>query len=218
MTPFWRLEVHDTLDSTQDAVAAVARAGGPEGLVVQALEQTAGRGRRGRAWMSPRGGLYLSALLRPGCPAARAGELALMAGVALARALPGVRLKWPNDALLTGRKCAGVLVESEAAAGRVAWAVVGIGVNVDTAPAGGAAVPGPLEAVRNRILDTLAHAYTAWRASGLAPIRAAWLEHSAHTLGDPITAGGHTGVFEGLGVDGALLLSGQRITAGTIES
>jgi BirA family transcriptional regulator, biotin operon repressor / biotin---[acetyl-CoA-carboxylase] ligase len=217
VTVRWRVETHGGLSSTQDAAANAARAGAPEGLVIQALTQSAGRGRRGRAWVSPRGGLYLSALLRPGCRAARAGELALMAGVALARALPGVRLKWPNDALLPGGKCAGILVESESAGGRVAWAAVGIGVNIDTAPPGAAAVPGPLEAVRGRTLDALADTYALWRAQGLAPIRAAWLEASAHALGQTVTAAGRTGTFEGLDADGALLLSGRRITAGAVE-
>ncbi|HVF20657.1 MAG TPA: biotin--[acetyl-CoA-carboxylase] ligase [Mycobacteriales bacterium] len=132
--PPWReLHVLAEAGSTSDVVATAARAGQPEGLVVVAEQQTGGRGRLGREWVSPpRAGLTFSVLLRPAAPADRWPTLPLLAGVALARALGertglDVRLKWPNDLLVADRKLGGIL--AEVAGGAV---VVGIGVNVST--------------------------------------------------------------------------------------
>ena len=134
--------------STNTDCAARARAGAPEGLVLAAEEQTAGRGRLGRTWLSPpRAALTFSVLLRPaGVPPARRGWLPLLAGVATATAVRHVsgldaRLKWPNDLLLGPRKLAGILAEQSGDA-----VIVGIGVNVSAARAelpvtGAAALP-----------------------------------------------------------------------------
>ena len=135
--------------STNTDCAARARAGAPEGLVLAAEEQTAGRGRLGRTWLSPpRAALTFSVLLRPaGVPPARRGWLPLLAGVATAIAVRHVsgldaRLKWPNDLLLGPRKLAGILAEQSGDA-----VIVGIGVNVSAARAelpvtGAASLPG----------------------------------------------------------------------------
>ena len=135
--------------STNTDCAARARAGAPEGLVLAAEEQTAGRGRLGRTWLSPpRAALTFSVLLRPaGVPPARRGWLPLLAGVATATAVRHVsgldaRLKWPNDLLLGPRKLAGILAEQSGDA-----VIVGIGVNVSAARAelpvtGATALPG----------------------------------------------------------------------------
>jgi BirA family biotin operon repressor/biotin-[acetyl-CoA-carboxylase] ligase len=113
--------------STNADVAEAGRAGEPEGLVVIAEHQTAGRGRQGRAWVStPRAGLWLSVLLRPEIDISRWGWLPLLTGVALADTIPGSRLKWPNDLLLNGRKTAGILAEAVSSKA----VVVGIGLNV----------------------------------------------------------------------------------------
>ena len=131
----WRsLEVVESIGSTNAELVARAGAGAPEGTVLVAEHQEAGRGRLDRTWTSPpRAGLTVSFLLRPDVPAARRGWLPLLTGVALAEAvgeISGVRasLKWPNDLLaLDGRKLAGIL--AEAANGAV---VVGTGLNVNT--------------------------------------------------------------------------------------
>lgn len=129
----WRIERHALLDSTNAEAARRARGGEPAGLVVLAEAQRAGRGRRGRTWASPPGGLYVSVLVRPRLAAADAGRLALAAGWAVARTVEGLglsaRLRWPNDVLLGGAKLAGVLCESQLAEERVAWAVLGLGIN-----------------------------------------------------------------------------------------
>jgi len=134
----WRsLEVVPEIGSTNAALVAAAAAGEPEGAVLVAEHQVAGRGRLDRVWTSPpRAGLTVSFLLRPDVPAARRGWLPLLTGVALAEAVgevTGVRasLKWPNDLLaLDDRKLAGILAESSGNA-----VVVGVGLNVSTTAA-----------------------------------------------------------------------------------
>jgi len=121
-----------TASSTQDEARRLLEAGeASPGHVVVADEQTAGRGRFGRSWMSPSGGLYATFLVP------HAAGIALLAGVAVARALErfggAVGLKWPNDVLVGGKKLAGILIEAD---GDIA--LVGVGVNIDEAPAEGA--------------------------------------------------------------------------------
>ena len=124
---------HDRCDSTNALALAQAAAGAPQGTLVLADEQSAGRGRHGRTWAAPPGSsLLLSLVVRPVVPLASVPLLPLLTGLVLAetvaRHLPEtqVALKWPNDLLVGGRKAAGILVE-----GAVPAAVVGVGVNVD---------------------------------------------------------------------------------------
>ncbi|MEV1158956.1 biotin--[acetyl-CoA-carboxylase] ligase [Micromonospora chokoriensis] len=146
--PWARLELRAETGSTNADVAEAARVGEPEGLVVVAEQQTAGRGRRGRVWQSPaRAGITTSVLLRPGeavpdrgwlaVPPTGYGWLPLLAGVALVEAVARLAeleasLKWPNDLLIDDAKCAGVL--AEVVPGRApeepAAIVLGIGLNV----------------------------------------------------------------------------------------
>lgn len=131
----WRgLDVVDEIGSTNATLAAAAGDDAPEGAVLVAEHQVAGRGRLDRVWTSPpRAGLTVSFLLRPDVPVARRGWLPLLTGVALAEAVgevTGVRtsLKWPNDLLaVDGSKLAGILAESTGTA-----VVVGVGLNVNT--------------------------------------------------------------------------------------
>ncbi len=131
------LQVLAEVGSTNDAVMVAGRAGAPEGLAILADRQTAGRGRRGRTWASPPGvGLYTSILLRPGQPAAQVPLLTLVAGLAVGEAIQeiadqDVRLKWPNDVMLDGRKVAGILTEMATVDSWVSHVAVGIGINVN---------------------------------------------------------------------------------------
>lgn len=124
-----------THSTSNDALEA-ARAGAPHGSVFFADEQRAGRGRGNHAWHSAAGqGLYVSVLLRPLLPAARLPLLPLAAGLAAVEAVRAVTgltvdLRWPNDLLINDRKTGGILVETKTEAGTVAFAVVGIGINV----------------------------------------------------------------------------------------
>jgi BirA family transcriptional regulator, biotin operon repressor / biotin---[acetyl-CoA-carboxylase] ligase len=149
--PWRRLVLHAETGSTNADVAEAARAGEPEGLVVIAEYQTAGRGRRDRAWTSPpRAGIATSVLLRPGradpgrgwpaVPRPAYGWLPLLAGMALVAAVDRVAdlqaaLKWPNDLLVGGAKCGGILADAVPTADGSAPAVVlGIGLNVTLRP------------------------------------------------------------------------------------
>jgi BirA family transcriptional regulator, biotin operon repressor / biotin---[acetyl-CoA-carboxylase] ligase len=125
--------------STSDEAHRAAKQGAPHGATWVAEEQTAGRGRRGRTWLSPPGeGLLFSVLVRPGCAPASLPPIALLAGLAVheavMHAVPGanVRFKWPNDVVVGGRKLAGVLVEAVTVGSRVEAVVIGIGINVHT--------------------------------------------------------------------------------------
>lgn len=129
------LEVRDLVASTQDEVHAWGEAGRAHGSALLARAQSAGRGSRGREWASPRGGLWLSVLVRPR-NAAAAEVLSLRTGLAVARVvegLPGVppvRIKWPNDLMLGDRKLGGILCEARWRGEAPAWVAVGVGLNV----------------------------------------------------------------------------------------
>lgn len=141
--PF-RLEYHDTIDSTNNRARELAEAGAPEWTVVLAGNQSAGRGRMGRAFYSPEAsGIYMSVVVRPDCDVREANMLTLAAAAAVAEGVEAVcgqnvGIKWVNDCFINGRKFVGIL--TEAAVGveeqSLRYAVVGIGINVSP-PAGG---------------------------------------------------------------------------------
>jgi BirA family biotin operon repressor/biotin-[acetyl-CoA-carboxylase] ligase len=125
--------------STNDEALRAAREGAPHGATWVTEEQTQGRGRRGRSWVSPPGeGLLFSVLVRLACPPARLPSLALVAGLAVrdavAAAAPDAspRIKWPNDVVVGARKVAGILVESITSGSKVEALVIGVGINVHT--------------------------------------------------------------------------------------
>ncbi|MDR1299166.1 MAG: biotin--[acetyl-CoA-carboxylase] ligase [Oscillospiraceae bacterium] len=140
----FRVEVRGRVASTNDAVAEMARAGAPEGLVVAADAQSAGRGSQGRRYYSPEGaGAYFSVLLRPADSIARPQLITAAAAAAVAETLEehtraDIGIKWVNDVFCNGKKVCGILTEGtlDAASGRLAHAVLGIGVNIATPPGG----------------------------------------------------------------------------------
>lgn len=129
------VHLYGAVDSTNDLAKELVEEGAPEGTVVLAREQRAGRGRSGRSWFSPEGGLYLSLVLYPE-QIESPGALPVLAGLGVAerldRAFPGLSpaLKWPNDLYVEGRKLAGILCETSWADERPAYLVVGLGLNV----------------------------------------------------------------------------------------
>ena len=131
-----RLEILDTVDSTNAHVMRLAEQGCLAGLVCTAEQQSAGRGRRGRPWVSPyASNLYVSLLWKFTQGAAALEGLSLAVGVAVARALqacdvPNVKLKWPNDVLCDGAKLGGILLEMNGDAAGSCWVVIGVGLNV----------------------------------------------------------------------------------------
>jgi len=210
----FRVHYLESCTSTQDVAASLAEAGAPEGTLVLAEEQTAGRGRMGRNWASPRGGLWLTLVLRPG-EASLLGPLSLSAGVAVARALGEVcgvdaRLKWPNDVLVSGRKVAGVLVEGSAEARALRYALVGIGINVnnDLPPELRATAVSLREVVGRRVprvpllLSLLKHLdrlYSHLRLGGAQPVLKEWARLSS-TIGARVRVITRDGAVEGVAV------------------
>lgn len=204
--------------STNADLLALAREGAAEGLWLYAERQTAGRGREGRAWISPAGNLYASTLVRRRASDPAAPSLALTAAVALHETVsvfvPGAVLKWPNDVLLRGGKLSGVLLEGAGDA-----VVAGFGVNIahhpelpdrpTTSLASHGATLTP-EALLDVLVEAFARWLARWRGEGIAPVRAAWLER-AHPPGTALgvrqpNGGRLDGLFDGLDHDGALLL------------
>ena len=125
------------IDSTNSYARRLAEQGAPEGEVVVAEQQSRGRGRQGRSWMSPPYlNLYFSVILRPVLPPVHAPQITLTAAVALANAVAAFvsqppEIKWPNDILIDGQKLAGVLTESSCTSERIEFVILGIGVNVN---------------------------------------------------------------------------------------
>jgi BirA family biotin operon repressor/biotin-[acetyl-CoA-carboxylase] ligase len=208
--------------STNDDLAALARAGAPEGIWLRAGRQTGGKGRQGRAWASPPGNLYASTLVRLRVGDPPAPSLALTAAVALHETVAAfapdapVTIKWPNDLLAGGAKLAGILLEREGEA-----VIAGFGVNLVHHPADTPSPACSLAAVTGSapepetVLEILAEAFARWlgrwRGEGIAPIRAAWLA-AAHPIGSALSTSQGEGLFEGLDESGALRL---RLADGT---
>ena len=151
--PF-EIEYHDSIGSTNDRARELAVAG-ESGVAVLADEQTGARGRLDREWASPSGGIWLSLVCRPDVPPAQAPIYTLAAAAATADALDGIgvdaEIKWPNDVLVGGRKLVGILTEMAGEADRVAWIVVGIGINANV---DGDAVPETATTIREQVGDT----------------------------------------------------------------
>jgi BirA family transcriptional regulator, biotin operon repressor / biotin---[acetyl-CoA-carboxylase] ligase len=126
-----RVDLHEEIGSTQERARGLARAGAPHGTLVISKVQTGGRGRLGRRWLSPAGGLWVSLVLRPGIPTRLAARTTQTAAVGVAKALRGfgveARIKWPNDLLVDGHKICGILAESSVESVPVAAKKVGPG-------------------------------------------------------------------------------------------
>lgn len=227
----FHIVVLDSVDSTNEEAVRRARQGAPDATLVWAMQQSAGRGRRHRRWISPLGNLYCSLLLRPRCAPPEAARLGFVAGVALAEAVEGVLpagkrvgCKWPNDVLVDGRKVAGILLESAASPnGDVEWVVIGIGANVAwhphrsevEYPATSLAAEQARPASADALLERLCRRIKGWlrvrSECGFGPVREAWLAR-AEGIGERITVRLDRetleGVFADLDASGALVLSG----------
>ena len=214
---------YPSADTTMRLAAEHARDGCPEGTIVTADLQTAGRGRLGRTWVSEPGlGLYLSLVLRPTCLPDAAPLLTLVAGLGVKEALERVAgvqcdIRWPNDILIRERKCCGILVEMEAEHARVNHVIVGIGINLnhskfppelgDTATSlrietgrrwSGAAILGP-------VLESLEVCYEQYQAKGAGPILESFQQASSYAFGRRV-------IVEGLAKD--LAAPARGVTAG----
>lgn len=232
-----------SIDSTNEQALAMAAAGAPEGSVVVADQQTAGRGRRGREWFSPEGGLYLSYVVRDIASIPRPGLITLAAGVAAARAIAavtglGVQLKWPNDVMTPApsRKLAGILAEGSSLGSRLEFVVIGIGINVSLAsvPASLRETAASLEselgraverqALQDGLIGELDVEIDRLRSGGHAAMLAEWISRAPLAQGGSVSwrAGGEvrTGVTAGVDDEGALLVRTadgvERLVAGEV--
>jgi BirA family transcriptional regulator, biotin operon repressor / biotin---[acetyl-CoA-carboxylase] ligase len=216
----------DRVDSTNSEAMRRSVAGERGPLWIAASSQHAGRGRAGRSWQSPPGNLDASLLFAPAAHPTAIPQLALVAGIAVHAAiesvagpLRGLRLKWPNDALVGTAKVAGILAESIGDA-RESRVVLGIGINLAVAPqiedravthlGEHGPVPMP-ETMLAALRGTMAQWLGVWDdGRGIADIRSAWLER-AGPAGEPMAInagnGRSEGLFAGLAADGALLLA-----------
>ncbi len=230
----------DECDSTNDEAARLARAGARHGTVVIARAQRAGRGREGRAWASPRdAGIYLSAIVRPPLSLVDVPPMTLAIGIGLCDAVramgaPAV-LKWPNDALVHGKKLAGVLVESHSQGHRLDAVIIGIGVNLAgplpaevqaTAITLEQAAGAPVErgAFLAQLLGQVERWIERYIASGLSIIAPAWHDRMATGISARACVDGVDllGEVAGLDGDGALLLRDvagalHRVRSGDVE-
>lgn len=226
----------EAVTSTNDLVIAMAEEGAPEGTVAVADEQVAGRGRRGRYWVSPPdSGVYLSVLLKPDIPSDRFWQLAFVASLAAAEGIRWVsrlevHVKWPNDVLINGRKVCGILVEArKPSISFEPVAVIGIGVNVNmmefppeladtaTSIAIEAGAPAPRHAVERGVLDALSTRYDQYRTEGFRPILNSWKNLDC-TVGRDVAVQSARGTVEGTAVEvnarGSLIL---RLRDGSLE-
>lgn len=231
--PVWEPLLLAETGSTSDLAREQASRGVHAGFVVAAARQTSGRGRLGRTWESPRDtGLYVSILLRPDLAVRHAGTLTILGSVAMADAVEATagfrpQIKWPNDLMVERRKLGGLLIETERSGTHLAWAVMGVGINVNhTADDFSPEVREMATSLRMvteqthrraDLLVALLNALTSRLAMPFDEVRRAWAASSL-TLGQRVMLttlrGTKQGQAVGLDPSGALLL---RLDSGEIE-
>lgn len=223
----YHLLAYDELDSTNEEAKRLAHKGESHGAVIWAKRQTHGRGRMDRVWESREGNLFVSFLLSPGCDIPGCAELGFVAALAVRDAvlpvLPAsanVQFKWPNDLLLGGRKAGGILIETFTQTNGALWAIVGVGLNVDSAPAD-ARFPATCltsegvelisaKIVLSRFIHHFVERYNQWTKKGLGPLRKEWLKH-AWRFGEQVRVAlpneELTGIFKDMEPGGSLVLA-----------
>ena len=235
---------HKETTSTQEIAKALASQGVAEGTIVVAETQSGGRGRVGRQWSSPQGGVYFSMILRPDMKPSEALRLPLVAGVAVAQAIKrntklAPKLKWPNDIMLQDRKVGGILTEMSAEIDRLDWVIIGIGLNVNTShesypeevqgvatslmELGGKIIP--RVKLLQDILFEFESLYDDLVKSGFEPIRARWKALSNTICANVVVSMPTekvTGTAVDIDLDGALILkkgdgSLEKILAGVVS-
>ncbi len=230
----------DQTRSTNDIARELAEMGAPEGMLVTARRQTAGRGRRGNAWESSEGNVFLSLVLRPQGSAQVAAQVSFVMANAVrelvAHRIPGVpiQLKWPNDVLCGGKKISGILLEAGPPSdGGIAWLIAGLGINVSAKPASRTDATAlhdegdtrsDADTVIADFCERFLSWYERWQLDGFEPVRTAWLAH-AHGLARPIQIRlPHEiidAIFDGVDETGALLArladeSLRKVTGGEV--
>lgn len=223
-------EIHyfEEIDSTNNKAKALAFAGAPEGTLVIAEEQLGGRGRLGRSWFSPPGGIWFSLILRPGIAPRELLEVTLLAGVVCVETITETtgmepKIKWPNDLLIDHKKLAGVLTEMETEADKVHFVILGVGLNANINAAdfppklAGTSTSLSMMLGRNvdrhqilrNLLMRLESGYTQLASGGFSSVRNSWIKYS-ETLGSQVRVETVHGTVEGRAInissEGALIL------------
>lgn len=220
----WECNHFSVIPSTNDALKEKASGEGcAHGTVIWADRQTAGKGRHGNQWLSPKGNLYCSIVLKPRKASICAGELAFVAGLAVADVAQKfcndetiIQLKWPNDIMIEDQKAGGILIEMEMTKDRqIDWVVVGLGLNIQTAPTDKTCLSdhtGDVLVIREILImltEYLDQYYQLWIERGFDSIRKLWINH-AYRLGETITVRlpkiSFDGIFRGLNEQGALVV------------
>ncbi|WP_409346639.1 biotin--[acetyl-CoA-carboxylase] ligase [Paenibacillus sp. MBLB4367] len=222
------IKLFDEVDSTNNIAHDLVQKGAGEGTLVIAEQQTKGRGRMGRVWLSPKGkGIWMSIVLKPDIPLPFTPQLTLLVAVALCRTIrkltPDVGIKWPNDLLIRGKKISGILLESSAEDERLNYVIVGVGISANLKEED---YPDELrEKATSLLLETgqpidrvamvcdflqqLEELYDLYRSQGFAPIRLLW-EALTVTLQRKVTIqtaqGPEEGTAESIDDMGALLV------------
>jgi BirA family transcriptional regulator, biotin operon repressor / biotin---[acetyl-CoA-carboxylase] ligase len=218
----------ETADSTQNIAISLAVKPDSHGTVVIAEQQKSGRGRQKRKWLSPRGGIWLSVVLKPRIPTAKITLLPFVAALAACDAIKATgldaRLKWPNDIMISGKKVAGILLDVSAEADQINYAVIGIGINANVDSAAiSARLEGPKitsisdELGRNvsrldltgSLLEYLEHYYVEMEQCGACAILQKWKKNS-DILGRKVAIVQNNKTIQGVAADvnddGSLLL------------
>ncbi|WP_028464848.1 biotin--[acetyl-CoA-carboxylase] ligase [Nisaea denitrificans] len=236
----FRILGYDSVSSTNDEADSLAQNGALDRTLIWARSQSSGRGRLGRAWVSPEGNLYTTAILDPGLPLGRLQELSFVASLAVHDTVSGLLpdadqvLKWPNDVLLGGAKISGILTETRVRGDHVV-ALLGVGINLAHAPDGARypttalgdhlAAPLTVEGLLDLYLKALSARYMLWCSDGFAPIRAAWSERS-RWIGQRVSVENGeqkiVGRYDGIEADGSMIVVGDggekhRISAGDVR-
>ncbi len=228
----FRIEHFKEVDSTNDVAKQLALEGAPEGTVVISEIQRKGRGRKGREWFSPKGGVWMSLLLRPKMSPSQAAPLTLIAGLAVAKTLPRLynlkcKLKWPNDVLINEKKVCGVLTEISAGIDRIDYIVAGIGINanidIDSFPGEFRGVATTIKNELNKeilrdelveqLLEEFGKLYKIFQKQGFSKLKEEW-KKSASTIGRKVRIITDRRTIEGiardLGENGELFVEAQE--------
>ena len=229
---------YDSVDSTNRVATDLGYQGAEEWTVVHALEQTAGRGRHKNEWFSPRGNLFLSAVLKPKVKFEKWSELSFVISLAVADTVEdlihnsSIALKWPNDVLVNQKKIAGILLESALNAKKESFLIAGVGVNITCGPVDArygatwidelALEKKSVETVLSTLIDAMIDWYDIWETSGFEKIRKRWLER-AYGVGKRVMLADKApqlreGIYNGISGDGRMILKKNDGTEEIISS
>lgn len=229
MSKWGQVLICDGTDSTMDVAARLAEKRAPAWTTVLALKQNAGRGRLARRWISPSGGIYLSVVLRPRDGITAVPRLGLIMSAATAEFLKDefgidAKTKWPNDVLVNEKKISGILTETGISGGRLLWAIMGIGVNLNASPHLDTAISVleltgrkyPVRSSARKLIKYLRKAYNNYSSIPLGAVKY-WIKNSSTPLRRVSIEnpdGGISGLAVGIDLSGALVV---KTRSGALE-